>query len=143
MDKAKFQKITVTAIINEPMGKVWDTWTRPEHIKHWCYASDDWHAPYAENDIRTGGKFLTRMEAKDGSFGFDFEGIYENVEPFKAISYVLADERRIDIAFIDHIDTVEISETFDAETENTIEQQRFGWQAILDNFKKYAEESIH
>lgn len=131
--------ITVQASINAPVEYVWEKWTNPEEIIHWYFASDDWHAPRAENDLRDGGKFLFRMEAKDGSYGFDFEGTYDSVKINEYIEYHLADDRRIKISFKDGGGKTTIIETFDAETLNSLEKQQQGWQAILDNFKKYAE----
>lgn len=131
--------ITIEATINAPIKKVWEFWTAPAHIVNWAFASDDWHSPLAENDIRTGGKFLTRMEAKDGSFGFDFEGIYDEVKTNERIAYSLGDERKVTITFIDQGNETKVIETFDPENQNPIEMQRAGWQAILDNFKKYTE----
>lgn len=134
-----FAKITVTATVNAPVEKVWQSWSAPEHIMQWCSASPEWHAPRAENDLRAGGKFLTRMEAKDGSMGFDFEGVYSEVETNKKIAYGMSDGRKVEITFEAAGDTTGITETFDAETENPLEMQRGGWQAILDNFKNYTE----
>ncbi|MES2516623.1 MAG: SRPBCC family protein [Bacteroidota bacterium] len=131
--------ISVESTINAPLTTVWDCWTNPEHIKGWTFASDDWHSPIATNDLQTGRKFLTRMEAKDGSFGFDFEGTYTLVEPLKKIEYVLADEREVKIAFIDEGNSIKVIESFNPENENPIELQQGGWQAILNNFKKYVE----
>ena len=134
-----FTKVTVQANVNAPVGKVWETWTTPEHIIKWNNASPDWHTPVAENDVRIGGKFLSRMEARDSSFGFDFEGVYDAVVINELISYNLADGRNVKIIFIDKGYQTEIIETFDAENENPIEMQRGGWQAILDNFKHHTE----
>lgn len=134
-----FTKITVTASVNAPVEKVWQSWSAPEHIMQWCSASPEWHVPRAENDLRNGGKFLTRMEAKDGSMGFDFEGIYSEVETNKKIAYGMSDGRKVEITFEAKGDTTSVTETFDAETQNPIEMQRGGWQAILDNFKNYTE----
>ena len=131
--------ITVEATVHAPLDKVWELWTGPHHITQWTNASDDWHAPRAENDLREGGKFNTRMEAKDGSFGFDFEGEYTTVNHHELIAYKLGDDRRVQISFRGDGDTTLITETFDAEGENPIEMQRGGWQAILNNFKRYAE----
>ena len=133
--------ITVEATINAPVEKVWKYWTAPEHITKWCSASEDWHAPYAENDVRTGGKFKTRMEAKDGSMGFDFEGVYSIVEPNNVMQYEMGDGRRVKVVFSDLAGTTKVTETFEAENTNPIEMQRGGWQAILDNFRKYTEEN--
>lgn len=131
--------ITVEVKVNAPLEKVWDYWTNPQHIVQWNYASDDWHAPNASNDLRVGGKFSSRMEAKDGSMGFDFEGEYTKVEQHIEIEYVLADARRVNIRFDSDGKETTVTETFDPENENTLELQRAGWQAILDNFKRYTE----
>ena len=131
--------ITVEATINAPVERVWTLWTSPEHIKQWCNASNDWHAPRAENDLREGGKFLTRMEARDGSMGFDFNGVYTKVEQYKEIEYQLADERKVNVKFTRDGNTTHVIESFEAENTNPEEMQRTGWQAILDNFKNYAE----
>ncbi|OOM76683.1 hypothetical protein CLPUN_26230 [Clostridium puniceum] len=140
-DESK-QTITVKTIINAPVEKVWEYWTEPEHIKKWNNASDDWHTSFSENDLRVGGKFLSRMEAKDGSSGFDFWGIYDEVKLYETIDYTLGDERKIKITFASKEKYTEITESFEAESINSIELQQTGWQAILDNFKKYTEESI-
>ncbi len=132
-------KITVKTSIKGDINKVWDYWTKPEHIIHWNFASDEWCCPKAENDLKPNGKFSYRMEAKDGSMGFDFEGIYDEVIDKKRISYLLGDGRKVDIKFTQSENEIHISETFDAEEINTEELQRTGWQAILGNFKKYLE----
>ena len=134
-------QITVKANINASVEKVWTFWTEPTHITKWNTASDDWHTPHAENDLRVGGKFLSRMEAKDGSFGFDFGGIYDEVLLHKVIAYTLGDGRKVNITFQGQENETEVIVTFDAETENPIEFQQQGWQAILDSFKKYAEQT--
>lgn len=131
--------ITVAATVNAPVEKVWATWNGPEHIVKWCSASEDWHTPRAENDLRTGGSFSSRMEAKDGSFGFDFGGVYDKVETNKLIGYTMGDGRKVSIFFEAEGNTTRITESFDAELENPVEVQQGGWQAILDNFKKYTE----
>lgn len=131
--------ITIEATINVPIEKVWKCWTSPEDIMKWCNASDDWHAPKAENDLRTGGTFLTRMEAKDGSFGFDFEGKYTNVVPLQIIEYILEDGRTVKISFHSEGNETRVIETFDPENMNPADMQRAGWQAILNNFKAYTE----
>lgn len=113
--------------------------TDPEAIKVWNAASEDWHTTRAENDLRTGGTFLSRMEAKDGSAGFDFTGTYDEVIPYERIAYIMEDGRRVEVTFVSGKDGVHVIETFDPETENTPEVQREGWQAILENFKKYTE----
>lgn len=131
--------ITVEATVNAPVEKVWNYWNGSEHITQWCAASDDWHAPKAENDIRKGGTFSTRMEAKDGSFGFDFGGIYDEVTTHQLIEYTMGDGRKVKITFKPEGNVTHVSETFEAESMNPVEMQRGGWQAILDNFKKYTE----
>lgn len=133
--------ITVEATMNAPVEKVWDLWTDPKHIVHWNNASDDWHTPKAENDLRVGGKFLSTMEAKDGSWGFDFSGEYSKVEQHKQIEYTLDDGRKVQVSFISKENETTVTETFEAEQTHTIEMQQAGWQAILDNFKKYVESS--
>lgn len=134
------QMITVTALVNAPIKLVWDRWTNPAHITKWNYASDDWHTTRAENDLKTGGKFLSRMEAKDGSVGFDFEGVYTNVEPLKTIEYSMTDGRKVRVSF-DAVgeNATKVTESFDPESVNAEEMQRAGWQAILDSFKNYTE----
>lgn len=131
--------ITVESIINAPVQKVWEYWSKPEHITKWNAASDDWHSPRAENDLRTGGKFLSRMEAKDGSFGFDFGGEYTNVKENELIEYIIGDGRKVKVVFTDLGNATKVVESFEAEGTHSEEMQRGGWQAILDNFKKYTE----
>jgi uncharacterized protein YndB with AHSA1/START domain len=131
--------ITVETLIHAPIEKVWAFWTKPEHITQWNNASEDWHTPRAENDLQVGGKFLSRMEAKDGSFGFDFEGIYDSIITNEKISYTLLDDRKVTISFLPTENGVQVTETFEAETMNTLELQKMGWQAILNNFKNYVE----
>ena len=131
--------ITVKSTINASIDKVWEFWTLPEHITKWSFASPDWHTPYAENDLREGGKFKSTMAAKDGSMSFDFEGEYTLVEKNKTIEYVMADGRKVEISFEATSNGVEVTESFDPETQNPEEMQRGGWQAILDNFKSYVE----
>lgn len=132
-------KITVECTANSSIEKVWDSWTTPEHIVKWNFASEDWHAPKATNDLTVGGKFVYTMSAKDGSMSFDFEGIYTEIILHKSIKYHTADDRDVSIEFIDNGTSVQVIETFEAEEINPIEMQRFGWQAILDNFKKHTE----
>lgn len=139
METAKKTTITVSAIINAPVAKVWEIWTNPEHIKQWTFASDDWHAPYADNDVRVDGTFKTTMAAKDGSFSFDFAGVYTKVENHKRLEYVLGDGREVIITFTEDGDTTKVVETFDPESQNSIEMQQSGWQSILDSFKNYVE----
>lgn len=137
----KKTSITVETTVNAPVDKVWKTWSTPSDITQWNNAADDWHSPAAENDLRTGGKFKVRMEAKDGSFGFDFGGTYDDVQPNKRIAYTMDDGRKVDVTFDEHGGTTHIVETFEAENENSHEMQRAGWQAIMDNFKKYTEQN--
>jgi uncharacterized protein YndB with AHSA1/START domain len=131
--------IKVEATVNAPVEKVWKLWTNPEHVTQWNHASDDWHSPRAENDLRPGGNFLYRMEAKDGSFGFDFTGTYDEVIPNEYIEYTLGDGRKVKTDFRAAEGTTKIVVVFEAEQTHTEEMQRQGWQAIMDNFKKYAE----
>ena len=142
MESVSNRKISVQTTINANIDKTWNGWNSPEHITRWNSASPDWHTPKAENDLREGGNFSYRMEAKDGSFGFDFAGIYDQVKPKQFISYTLGDDRRVEISFTDKGGQTEVTEIFEAEEENPIALQRTGWQAILDNFKKYVESSI-
>lgn len=136
MDKTK---ITIETIISAYTKKVWEYYSAPEHITKWNFASDDWHCPSAENDLRTGGKFKSRMEAKDGSFGFDFEGVYDEVVDHKKIAYTMPDSRQVTTYFENLGDKTKVTTTFDAENENSVEMQRTGWQSILNNFKQYVE----
>lgn len=131
--------ITIEATVNAPFEKVWNYWTGPEHITQWNTASDDWHTTQAENDLQVGGKFTSRMEAKDGSFGFDFGGTYTEVDTHTKIAYTLDDDRMVSITFTPTADGIKVIESFEAETQNSEDLQRTGWQAILDNFKKYTE----
>ncbi len=131
--------ITVENTVNAPVEKVWEYWTKPEHITKWNAASDDWHSPWAQNDLRVGGKFAARMEAKDGSFGFDFGGVYDEVRNNEYIEYTLGDDRKVKINFTQEGNKTKVVESFEAESTHSIEMQQGGWQAILDNFKKYTE----
>jgi uncharacterized protein YndB with AHSA1/START domain len=139
METINNSAITVECTINAPVEKVWEFWSKPEHITKWCNASDDWHAPYADNDLRADGKFKTTMAAKDGSFSFDFGGVYTNVKEYSLIEYTMDDGRKVKVDFIRQDNATRVVETFEPETTNPIEMQQGGWQAILDNFKKYAE----
>ena len=134
--------ITVKNTVNAPIEKIWSCWTKPEHIIKWNNASDDWHTPRAENDLRVGGKFLSRMEARDGSAGFDFGGVYDEVKTNELIAYTMDDGRKVKINFTSQGNTTKVVETFEAENENSIEIQQGGWQAILDSFKKYTETNL-
>jgi uncharacterized protein YndB with AHSA1/START domain len=139
MEPTSNTKVTVEASIKAPVEKVWKLWSTPEDIKKWNSASDDWHTPSAENDLRTGGTFTSRMEAKDGSFGFDFGGVYDEVIEHKLIAYTMGDGRTVRVTFTANGTQTTVTEVFDAESQNPVEMQKGGWQAILDNFKKYAE----
>lgn len=133
-------KITCETTVEVPVGKAWEAFTAPVHIVQWNHASEDWHSPKAENDLREGGKFNYRMEAKNGSQGFDFGGTYTEVAPNKKIAYEMGDGRRVETTFEDIAGTAtKVTTVFDPETENPPEFQRAGWQAILDNYKRYSE----
>lgn len=132
-------KITVQATINAPLEKVWNYFTQPKHIIRWNNASADWHTTKADVDLQPGGSFSSRMEAKDGSMGFDFGGVYQEVENHSYYTYIMDDERQVKVSFHEVPDGVEVKEVFDAEMENSVEMQKEGWQAILDNFKTYTE----
>jgi uncharacterized protein YndB with AHSA1/START domain len=131
--------VTVETTVNAPLDQVWERWTRPEHVTKWNFASGDWECPTAENDLRVGGSFSARMQAKDGSMGFDMAGTYTAVEEQKLIEFDMGDARHVKVEFAETPEGVRIVETFDPEGTYPIEYQRAGWQAILDNFKKYAE----
>lgn len=132
-------KITIETTIKAPVEKVWKLWSAPEHITKWNSASPDWHTPRAENDLRPGGTFSSRMEAKDGSMGFDFGGVYDEVKTNELITYTMGDGRKVRVEFASKDGETRVIETFDAENTNPVEMQRGGWQSILDNFKKYVE----
>lgn len=132
-------KIAVETVVNAPLNQVWDAWTNPNDIKQWNSAQDDWHTTRSSVDLREGGTFQSRMEAKDGSEGFDFEGTYTRVVPRRAIEYRMSDSREVKVEFVERAEGVLVKETFDAETENAPELQRTGWQAILDNFRRHVE----
>jgi uncharacterized protein YndB with AHSA1/START domain len=139
METANKTSLTVETTVNAPIQKVWDYWTKPEHITKWNAASDDWHTPWAENELKVGGKFKARMEARDGSFGFDFEGTYNDVRDQKYLEYTIADGRKVQVSFSSQAEATKVVETFEAEDTHSIEMQKEGWQAIMNNFKKYAE----
>ena len=132
-------KITVETSVDAPLEKVWKSWTEPEHIVHWNFASDDWQSPTAKNDLKKGGTFNYRMEAKDGSMGFDFGGIYDDVKENELIEYTMGDGRKVQVRFSGSGNQTKVIETFEAETTHSEELQKGGWQAILDNFKKHTE----
>ncbi|MGH2642801.1 MAG: SRPBCC family protein [Chitinophagaceae bacterium] len=131
--------ITVETDIKAPVEKVWRYWAEPKHIMAWNNASDHWHTPYTENNLRKGGKFLSRMEAKDGSSGFDFSGVYNEVKEHALIAYTIDDGRKVYITFSEQGNKTHISESFEAESTHPVDMQKSGWQAILNNFKKYTE----
>ena len=131
--------ITVETTVNAPISKVWEYWTKPKHIINWNFASNDWHCPRASNDLKSGGEFNWRMEAKDGSMGFDFTGIYDQINENELITYKMSDGRKVEIKFSTIDGEVKLSESFEAEGTNSDEMQRLGWQSILENFKKYVE----
>jgi uncharacterized protein YndB with AHSA1/START domain len=139
METQTAKTITIEATVKAPVNKVWKYWTGPEHIVKWNNASDDWHTTRAENDVRVGGKFLSRMEAKDGSFGFDFGGVYDDVKENQLMAYTMGDGRKVTVTFSGQGNETHVVSTFEPENTNPIEMQRGGWQAILDNFKKYTE----
>ncbi len=142
MEPIKSQLLTIEVTVEAPIENVWEKWTNPVDILKWNTASDEWHTTKAENDLRIGGKFLSRMEAKDGSFGFDFWDIYDLIIPNKSIEYTLGDDRKVTISFQPTGNYTKISEIFEAETTNSLELQQSGWQAILNNFKNYVESEI-
>ncbi len=131
--------LTVSVVVDALVEKVWQYWNDPEHVTGWCFASDDWHAPRAKNHLVVDGRFSTRMEAKDGSAGFDMEGTYTAIEEEKMIEYIMDDGRKVRVEFLSEGESTKVIETFDPETENSRELQEQGWQAILENFKKYTE----
>jgi uncharacterized protein YndB with AHSA1/START domain len=131
--------ITVESSINAPVSTVWKKWTNPSDITQWNNASPDWHTPHATNDLRVGGALLWRMEAKDGSMGFDFEGTYTQVIPEQLIAYNIIDGREVSISFKFENGKTTVIETFEPENQNSLELQKGGWQSILDNFKRYCE----
>ncbi len=132
-------KITVETAVKAPLERVWQAWNNPDDIRRWNAASEDWHTPSSRVDLREGGKFSARMEAKDGSMGFDFEGTYTRIVPGRLIEYRIGDGRAVSIEFHEEHDRVRVRETFEAENHNPPEVQRGGWQSILDNFARYVE----
>ena len=133
------EKITVSATIDAGIEKVWKYWTEPRHITNWNTATDEWHTPKAENDLKEGGRFVYRMEAKDGSFGFDFGGEYTEIREKELLAYKLDDGRKAKVSFEEKDEKVTLTEEFEVEDQNPVEMQKEGWQAILSNFKKYTE----
>lgn len=135
------ERISITVETTVPVSPelAWEYWTQPKHITQWNQASEDWHTPSAENDLRVGGKYSSRMESKDGTIGFDFWGVYDEVVPYSVLASTLGDERKVRVVFEPVAGETKITETFEAEGENTIELQRQGWQAIMDSFRRYVE----
>ena len=134
------QEIQIQTVIQRPVAGVWTYWTEPEHIKSWNAASDDWHTTEAANDVQAGGRFSSHMAAKDGSMGFDFSGVYQEVILYEKLAYTLDDGRHVTVRFTANGEETEVVETFEAESVNPPEMQQAGWQAILDRFKAYAEQ---
>ena len=135
-------KINIETLVKADLETVWDAWNNPDDIKQWNAASDDWHTTHSTVDLREGGSFLSRMEAKDGSFGFDFEGSYTRIVPHQIIEYRMSDGREVSTRFVETGDGVMVTSVFDAETENSPEMQRDGWQAILDNFARHVQSLV-
>lgn len=131
--------LTVATEVNAPIAKIWDFWTNPEHITQWNQASEDWHSPFSENDLRVGGSFKTTMAAKDKSMQFDFGGIYTAIKEHELIEYTLGDDRKVKIEFVTIDNATKIIESFEAENMNPLEMQQAGWQAIMNSFKNYVE----
>jgi uncharacterized protein YndB with AHSA1/START domain len=131
--------ITVATTVNASVQKVWAYYTQPQHITQWNQASPDWHCPKAENDLRIGGKFSSTMAANDGSFSFDFWGIYDDILENELMMYTMGDGRKATISFASNGDITEVVTNFEPEQENSLELQQGGWQAILDSFKNYTE----
>jgi len=131
--------IKIEALIHAEINLVWDCYTQPSHITEWNFASDDWHCPMAKNDLRVGGKYHVRMEAKDGSFGFDLEATYDSIDPGNSFTYTMSDGRPVQLVMHENGNSTEVTITFEAENQNPVELQREGWQAILNNYKRYTE----
>jgi uncharacterized protein YndB with AHSA1/START domain len=132
-------RITVETFVRTPVAKVWAAWTEPDHITQWNAASDDWHCPSAQIDLRVGGGFCFRMEARDNSMGFDFEGIYTEVIPGRKIVCAMGDDRDLTVTFAEEAGGTRVTECFTADPSHPIEMQRAGWQNILENFRKHTE----
>ena len=137
MEQQQRVRITVETTVPVSPELAWEYWTEPRHITQWNQASEDWHTPRAENDLRVGGAFTSRMESKDGKFGFDFGGVYDKVEPYHVLASTLGDGRTVQVSFEPVPAGTRIVETFEAEGENSVELQRTGWQAILDSYRRY------
>jgi len=139
MNEASSQKITIELQVFAPLEKVWEYWTRPEHIVQWSHASPGWTTPFAENDMQVGGKLRIAFGSPDHTRDFVVEGTYSEIDEYKYIAYTLDDERLVQTYFEDNGESIRITQTFDAETENSTEQQREGWMSILKNFRNYTE----
>lgn len=135
------KQIQIEATISAPAAKVWSFWTKPEHITKWNFAIPEWHCPSASNDLKPGGKYSAKMEAKDGSFGFDFEAVYDEVVNQKKLVYTMTDGRKVTTTFEGQGDSTKVTTVFDAENQNPEDMQKNGWQSILNNFKKYTEQN--
>jgi uncharacterized protein YndB with AHSA1/START domain len=135
----KNSSITVSKNVAANINKVWEYYTQPEHITQWNFATEDWKCPFASNDLKTGGKYLARMEAKDGSFGFDFEAIYDEVSKPHKLAYTMTDGRKASVTFTESDNQTQVVVTFDADTQHSADMQKDGWQAILNQFKKHVE----
>jgi len=135
------KELKVETVINAALPKVWDCWVDPDHIVQWNHATDDWHSPSAENDLRVGGRFKAVMAAKDGSASFDFDGVYTNIETHQMIEYTMSDGRNVKVTFEQLGNDIKVVELFEAENTHSHDLQINGWQAILDNFKTHAEKS--
>lgn len=134
------EAITIKSSVNAGLDKVWDYYNNPQHVQQWNAAHESWHCPKAENDFQEGGRFSYRMEARDGSFGFDFGGVYDTVKPKESFSYTMDDQRKVNVSFVPEREgKTGIVVVFDPEGQNPVEMQEQGWQAILDNFKNYTE----
>lgn len=139
METAEKITIIVATTVKLPINEVWQLWTNPRHIKNWYNASEDWHAPYAENDFRVDGKFKTTVASKNGNEKYDFEGVYTKIKENKFIEYIINDGRKVRIEFVDMRNETHITETFEIEKSHPFDEHKNGWQAILDNFKRYCE----
>lgn len=133
------KSVTANTTVQKDVSQVWEIWTTPDHIVNWNFASPEWHCPKAEHDLKVGGKLKYHMAAKDGSMAFDYIATFTKIIPNELIEYVLEDQRKVTIQFTTQDNSTVVTEVFEIEDHNTMEQQRMGWQAILDNFKKYVE----
>lgn len=131
--------IILETLVSASLEKAWSSWTLPQHITRWNFASADWHCPSSTVDLQVGGRFNSRMEARDGSFGFDFWGIYDEIIPLQLLRITLGDGRKMEVRFTEENGTVKVTERFEIEDTNSAERQREGWQAILDNYKRHTE----